>query len=86
MQDQALIRTGHFGNFLVEKAKKTIDHYYEENNKLPEANDKFKRVHLYHIAECMVEHVEIYTDNYEILPPCRNEELPVDISFDYTQQ
>jgi len=74
-----------FGNFLVQRAKHDLDQYYLYHPQLLNYHN-LSRLHMYHVAECLLENVQYYSDNSLIMVPCREESTPIDVNRQYSQQ
>jgi len=88
-----------FGNFLVQRAKKDLDTYYDhhprhhhhhhhddDDNTNSVSHSWKKRLHMYHVAECSLENVQFYSDNSNRKVPCKVETTPIELNKDYTTQ
>jgi len=73
-----------FGNFLVQRAKERIDKYYTNHPHADHARDPKHRMLMYHVAECEVENVQVYSTSSSRIPPCQIYSSPVSLNKDYT--
>jgi hypothetical protein len=86
-----------FCNPYVENAKHHLDAYYAiTRTNDPAKRSVARRMHMYHVAECIVEGVTAYvTEGWiklmhmehmrdKFTPPCVNETLPVDLEAEFT--
>jgi len=85
-QKQYDIKPGHFGNFMLERAKQEIDSYYQRHKGSRKSHDPVYRIGLYHLAECKLQKVEHYAEEGSsmFVPPCKESDLPMKISSEYT--